>query len=139
MKRPGVAAIGGLVLLFALLLSACGIGANPDSFTVMVTNNTSRTIVDHTFFGAAYGTPDVSRNDLVITAKPGHSYGVTEDANQGTDPDRITSLSGKTLGCLPFQFSENDDSLEVKITQMVRCRDWGYKVNMPRDWPNPNY
>jgi hypothetical protein len=118
-----------------LLLQACG--ANDDPFTVTVTNNTFHTVVDHSFFTTIPGT--VNGGDPVVL-KPGRSFEESEFANEGTDPDRITSLSGRTLGCLPFQFSENAPTpINVNITQMVRCLRWGFEVNMPRDWPNPNY
>jgi hypothetical protein len=115
-----------VLLIGSFLITACG--ANDDPFTVTITNDTSQTIVDHTFFSAAYGTP-ASHNGTVIVVKPGRSAGVTEVANLGTDPDRITSLSGVTLGCLPFQFSENPPTtLDVKVTQMVHCRHWAYEA-----------
>jgi hypothetical protein len=132
--RTTTAAIASILLLVlcSLLLQACG--ANDDPFTV--TNNTSHTVIDHSFFTPIPGT---SNGGDPVVLKPGRSFDEPEDANEGTDPDRITSLSGKTLGCLPFQFSENAPKpLDVKITQMVRCRHWGYEVNMPKDWPNPN-
>ncbi len=122
----------------AILLQGCG--ANDDPFTVTIKNDTSAAIVDHSFFGAAYGTPGTSHNGQVITLTPGRSFAETEFANEGVDPDRVTSLSGKTLGCFPFQFSENaPTSVVVKVTQMVRCKNWVPESNLPRDWPNPNY
>lgn len=97
-------------------------------------------IVDHSFFGAVYGTSNTSDDGQVITLKPGHSFVENEFANEGVDPDRVTSLSGKTLGCFPFQFTENAPApVVVKVTQMVMCRDWIPESNQPKDWPNPSY
>jgi hypothetical protein len=126
--------------LTVALVSGCGIGANDDPFNVTIMNDTASTIVDHTFFDAARGDQHVSGNDQTIAAGPGASFGVTEFANLGTDPDRITTFSGRTLGCLPFQFSEDPPVQPVvKVTQMVPCRHWGNEVESPRDWPDPNY
>ena len=128
------------LILLTVLLQGCTGGFDDDVFDVTITNNTGSSIVDHTFFGAACGVKDVSPNGQVITVSPGETFAVAEFANEGTDPDRITTLSGRTLGCLPFQFSENPPVQPVvKVTQMVPCRHYGYEVTYPRDWPNPKY
>jgi hypothetical protein len=126
-----------VMFLCSLSLQACSLGANDDPFSVTVTNNTSHTVIDHSFFTTIPGT--VNGGDPIVL-QPGHSFGESEFAGEGTDPDRITSLSGKTLGCLPFQFSENAPTkIDVRVTQMVRCRHWGNEVESPKDWPNPSY
>lgn len=130
-----VVLLGVSFLASALLLQACG--ANDDPFTVTITNNTDHTVVDDSFFLPKPGTT-VSGDPVLL--KPGHSFGETEFANEGVDPDRITTPSGKTLGCFPFQFSENAPTpLVVKVSQMVPCKRWVPESNLPRDWPNPNY
>jgi hypothetical protein len=105
------------------------------SFNVTVTNNTSRTVVDHAFFITQPGT---SNGGGTVVLKPGHSFDDPEFANEGVDPDRITNLAGKTLGCFPFQFSEDVSGLRVKLTEMVPCKHWVPESNQPKDWPNPN-
>jgi hypothetical protein len=86
------------------------------------------------------GPPNTSDNGQVIVLGPGRSFAESEFANEGVDPDRITSPSGKTLGCLPFQFSENAPTpVVVNVTQMVICKHWALESNLPKDWPNPSY
>jgi len=119
----------------ALLLSACGANDNP--FTVTITNNTGQTVVDHGFFVAQPGT---SNGGGAVVLKPGQSFGEPEFANEGVDPDRITTLAGQTLGCFPFQFSENAPTpLVVNVSQMVPCKKWVPESTQPHDWPNLNY
>jgi hypothetical protein len=139
MRRRGMATLAVAVLaLLVLLLSSCG--AEDVPFTVTVSNDTSHTIIDHVFFTVNYGTKDASSNGRIVTVLPGHSFGEGEYSNEGVDPDRITNLSGKTLGCFPFQFSETPPKpLVVKVTQLVPCRHWALESNLPKDWPNPNY
>ena len=122
MRRIGTGFLAGIALLpLALMCQSCtgGLGGFEDvPFTITVTNNTSRTVVDHEFFMTKPGT--VNGGGAVVF-KPGHSYSESEFANEGVDPDRLTTLSGKTLGCFPFQFSQDDPGLRVKVSQMVRC------------------
>src|ERR1700677_5137271 len=119
----------------ALLLQACG--ANDVPFTVTISNNTGHTLIDHSFFTPKPGT---SSGDDPVVLKPGQSFGEPEFTNEGTDPDTITTVAGKVLGCLPFQFSENPSkSLVVKVTETVPCRHWAFEANSPKDWPNPHY
>ena len=112
----------------ALLLQACG--ANDDPFKVKIINDTGQTVVDHGYFE---GQPEV--------LKPGRSVDEDEFANEGVGQDRITSATGRTLGCLPFQFSENPPvEVRVKLTEMVPCRNWGNPSGNSRyDWPNRSY
>ena len=140
--RVAVVVLVSLVTVPALaglaVASGLHLGAEDVPFNVTVTNNTSRAIVDHSFFGADYGTRGTSDNDQVVVLKPGHSFGEAQYPNEGVDPDRITSLNGKTLGCLPFQFSEfPPKSLDVKVTEMVPCRHWPELSK--EDWPDPKY
>jgi hypothetical protein len=124
----------------ALLLTSCTLGAEDVPFTVTVTNNTPNTIVDHTFFGAPFGTKGRSRNFMEVTLPPGRSFGDSEFYNEGVDFDRITTLSGQTLGCLPFKFSEEPPTtLDVKVTQAIQCRHWSKYGSNRKDWPNPKY
>jgi len=118
-----------------LLLSACG--ANDDPFTVTITNDTGQTVVDHGFFVTQPGT---SNGGGAIVLKPGKSFDESEFANEGVNPDRITTSTGRPLGCFPFQFSENVPTpLVVKVSQMVPCQKWVPHTTQPHDWPNPNY
>ncbi len=133
----GVVALG---LAVVASISGIGIGANDDPFTVTITNNTPHPIVDHSSFGAAYGTKDAFDGGMIIVLKPGQSFQDAEFANEGVHPDRITSVGGKTIGCLPFQFSENvPKPLVVKVTERVPCRHWIPGSNLPKDWPDANY
>src|ERR1700677_313894 len=117
-----------ILFLVAIILQGCGLGAEDVPFTITITNDTSNTIVDHTFFS----TVPSSRGVGAVVLKPGHSFKEAEYANEGVDPDRITSLSGKTLGCFPFQFSRSTPQpFDVKVTQMVPCRRWKHLRN---DW-----
>jgi hypothetical protein len=128
----------GLIALvgIAFPLQGCTLGANDVSFTVTIQNNTSHTVVDHGYFVTKPGT---SNGDGAVVLKPGQSFGEPEFANEGVDQDRISTPSGKTLGCLPFQFSENPAiAIRVMITEMVRCHDWG-NTNSKYDWPDPKY
>lgn len=126
--------------IVALILTISACGANDDPFSVEVVNDTTQTVVAHPFFGAAYGAKDSSDNGQVVTVTPGQSFPESMVANLGTDPDRLTTLSGKTLGCLPFQFSENPPTqVTVKVTQMVKCRNWGYEKTYPKDWPDTQF
>jgi hypothetical protein len=123
------------VLVCSMLLQSCR--ANDDPFTVTVVNNTSERVIDYAFFVTIPGT---SNGGGAVLLQPGESFADPEFANLGTDPDRITTVGGKVLGCLPFQFSENPPKdVTVNITEMVRCKHWAYEANSPRDWPNPDY
>jgi hypothetical protein len=138
MARRGAAilAVGALAPL-AALLSSCTLGANDDPFNVTIKNNTSQTVVDHGYFVTRPGTSD---GGGAVVLKPGQSFGEPEFANEGVGQDKISTLSGKTLGCLPFQFSENELGLRVNVTEMVRCHSWGNPPgNSNHDWPNRNY
>jgi hypothetical protein len=126
------------VVLLSLFVSACG-GFEDYPFTVTIQNDTARTVVDHSFFGVNYGTKGASSNLLVVRVPPGHSFGEAEFENEGVDFDRITTLSGETLGCLPFQFSNQPPKpLTVEITQMVKCQRWSQYGSNRKDWPDPN-
>jgi len=125
------------VAMIAFAASAAGIslGANDDPFTVTIRNNTSQTVVDHGYFVTVPGT---SNGGGAVVLRSGQSFGEPEFANEGVDPDRITSLGGTTIGCLPFQFSENAPKpLVVKVTEMVPCRQW--PEYSKEDWPDPDY
>lgn len=121
----------------ALVCQSCsgGLGGFEDvPFTITVTDDTSQTVVDHEFFMTKPGTVD---GGGAVVFKPGHSYSEGEFSNEGVDPDKLTTLSGKTLGCFPFQFSQDDPGLRVKVSQMVPCKHWVPESNLPRDWPDP--
>jgi hypothetical protein len=123
-------AVVALGLLCGLSLQGCGLGAEDVPFNVRVINDTSHTVVDQTDEDASDST----------TLKAGQSFLDSEFTNEGVRPDRITSLSGATLGCLPFQFTNTPPAtLVVKISQMVPCRHWAVGSNIRRDWPDPKY
>lgn len=132
-RRTAVLALAALTP-FALVLCGCTLGAEDVSFTITVTNNTHQTVIDHEFFMTKPGTVD---GGGPVVFKPGHSYSESEFSNEGVDPDRLTTLSGKTLGCFPFQFSQDDPGLRVKVSQMVPCKRWVPESNLPADWPDP--
>jgi hypothetical protein len=122
----------------AMLLQGCSIGAYDDPFTVTIVNDTHQTVVDHAWF---VGMPGTSNGGGPVVLKPGGSFGESEFANEGVDQDRITTLSRKTLDCLPFQFSENPPvAIRVMLTQMLPCQNWGNPPgNTKFDWPDRNY
>lgn len=124
------------IALSAVVLGACGANDNP--FTVTIVNDTSQTVLDHGYFVTQPGT---SHGGGVVSLKPGHSFGEGEFANEGVDSDRITSLDGKTLGCLPFKFSQNPPvPVVVKISEMVPCDDSGGSSAVGgHDWPSSKY
>jgi hypothetical protein len=127
-RGAGLLVVGALVPL-AIFLQGCsgGLGGFEDvPFNVTVTNDTAHDVVAHPSF----------ENGPVLL-KPGHSFSEIQESNEGVNPDRITSVGGTTLGCLPFQFSQNVSNLRVRVTQMVPCKHWGFQENLPRDWPNP--
>ena len=119
-----VLAVGAVGIIgFAAAAAGISIGANDDPFTVTIRNNTSQTVIDYGYFVTMPGT---SNGGGAVVLGPGQSFGESEFANEGVDQDRITSVGGKTLGCLPFQFSENPPvPFEVNVTEMVPCRNWG--------------
>ena len=53
----------------------------------------------------------------------------------------VTIQSGRTLGCLPFQFSKaTPASLTVDVSRMVPCgHSLGQKVSDGHDWPFSQY
>jgi len=115
-------------LVLGLLVEGCGLGAEDVWFNVKVADNTPHAVLDQEYFGSP------------TMLKPGDSLLDHEYANEGVMPDRITSLSGQTLGCLPFQFTNTPPgTLEVKISQMVPCRHWAQGSTSLHDWPNPKY
>jgi hypothetical protein len=132
-RRTPALALAALTSL-ALFLCSCTLGAEDVPFTITVTNNTPQTVVDHEFFMTKPGT--VNGGGAVVF-KPGHSYSESEFSNEGVDPDKLTTLSGKTLGCFPFQFSQDDPGLRVKLSQMVPCKHWVPESHLPAGWPDP--
>ena len=117
-----------LLVLASLLLNACGVGAEDIPFNIKITNDTSQTVVDWADEYANYS----------VVLPPGHSFLESEYTNEGVRPDRIKSVSGQTLGCLPFQFTDTPPStLEVGISQMVPCKRWGVGSTTREDWPDP--
>ena len=137
MGRRGFATIAvGSLASIAPLLSSCGANDNP--FTVSIRNDTTQTVVDHGYFVTKRGTSD---GGGAVILKPGQSFVESEFANEGVDQDRITTLSGTRLGCLPFQFSNNPPvTIRVKVTEMVRCHNWGIPPgNSKYDWPDRKY
>ncbi len=123
MRRAPVLALS---LVLGLFVQGCGLGAEDVPFNVKVTNNTLRAVVDD---------QDETAGQSVVL-EPGQSRVDSEYTNEGVRPDRVTSISGKTLGCLPFQFTRAPPgTLEVKISQMVRCRRWAPGEQVSRDWP----
>jgi hypothetical protein len=124
------------VFLGAILLTACG--ANDGPFTVTIVNDTTQTVVDHGYFITVPGT---SNGGGRVVLKEGHSFEEDEFANEGVDADRITTLGGETLGCLPFKFSENPPvAVVVKVSEMVPCgNSGGSKAVGGADWPFPSY
>jgi len=135
-KKSVVAPVLGVMFL-ALLLTGCGIGANDDPFPVLMTNNTHQTLVDIAWFVT---TPGTSNGGGQVVLKPGQSFAEEETANLGVSQDRITTLAGKTLGCLPFQFSENPPvEITVDLTEKVPCGHWGDGKQSKHDWPYRKY
>jgi hypothetical protein len=122
----------------SLVLSGCTLGADDDPFNVKIVNNTSDTVVDHGWFVTKPGTSD---GGGPVVLKPGKSFAESEFANEGVDQDKISTPSGKTLGCLPFQFSENPPlTIRVEVTEMVQCHNWGNPPgNSKYDWPDRKY
>jgi hypothetical protein len=119
-----------LTVLLSLLLSACGLGAEDVPFNVKITNNTSHMVVDWADEYTKYS----------VALMPGRSFLESEYTNEGVRPDRIASVSGRTLGCLPFQFTDTPPTtLEVEISQMVPCKHWAIGSTIRRDWPDPKY
>ena len=101
-----------------------------------IRNNTSQIVIDYGYFVTVPGT---SNGGGAVVLRPGQSFGESEFANEGVDQDRITSVGGRTLGCLPFQFSENPPvPFEVDVTEMVPCRNWGDSESKV-DWPDAKY
>jgi hypothetical protein len=122
-----------ILTLVAVSLEGCGLGSEDVPFTVTITNDTPNTIVDHSYFSTVHS----SRGVGAVVLRPGRSFKEPEYANEGVDRDRITSLSGKTLGCFPFQFSRNaPQPFYVKVTQMVPCRP---SKHLRDDWPSVKY
>jgi hypothetical protein len=109
-------------------------------FTVTIANDTRETIIDHSFFGTNYGTKGVSgKYGQTVVVPPGQSFRESEYYNEGVDFDRITTASGTTLGCLPFQFSKQPPkTLTVRVTQMIPCQRWSQYGSDRQDWPDPN-
>src|ERR1017187_4220228 len=110
--------------------AACILAQRSRTHTASGVANTFHTVIDHTYVDA------VSK----VVLQPGQSFLDAEYTNEGVLPDRITSLSVHTLGCLPFHFTGTPShTLSVMITQMVRCRHWAAGTTSPQDWPDPKY
>lgn len=137
-KMALIVAIGALSTVgFLAAASGLTLGANDDPFTVTIRNDTSQTVTDYGYFVTV---PRTSNGGGATVLKPGHSFDESEFANEGVDQDRITSLGGKVLGCLPFQFSENPpEPFEVNVTEMVPCKNWRDEAQSKTDWPDPKY
>jgi hypothetical protein len=125
-------------MLFGVLGIGQGFDTNP--FQVRIFNNTSSTVIVHSHFGAAHGTRDDSANGMTVTLQSAHAFDDTVIANEGVEQDRVSDRAGKTMGCLPFQFSENTPAtITVKITEMVPCKSWVIGQSSKEDWPNHNF
>lgn len=138
MKQGGLGMLTFIGLaLVALLLAGCTVGANDDPFSVKIVNDTPHTVVDHAWFVNRPGTSD---GGGPVVLEPGHFFDESEFANEGVGQDRISTPTGKTLGCLPFQFSENPPTtIIVHIAEMKPCGKWGDFKQSKHDWPDPNF
>jgi hypothetical protein len=136
-KKKRLVCLVVLIVGLSLLLEACG--ALDVWFPATIVNDTSQPVLVHTVFGSVYGTKGrTPKHPLVVALKPGDSFQAHEYSNEGVDPDRVTNLAGRTLGCLPFQFHKTPPTpVSVGISQMVPCRDWVRRSTMPHDWPDP--
>jgi hypothetical protein len=130
LRRSSRISLLALFVVTSLLLSACGLGAEDIPFNVKITNDTSHTVVDWADEYANYS--------VVLT--PGHSFLESEYTNEGVRPDRIELVSGQTLGCLPFQFTNTPPTtLDVRVSQMVPCKGWVVGSTTRQDWPDPKF
>jgi len=140
LKITAIVMVAWIGLAVILGVSGIGQGFDTNPFSIRIVNDTSATVIVHSHFGAAYGTVDESANGMTITLLPALGFDDTVIANEGVEQDRVTNLSGKTLGCLPFQFSENTPStLTVNVTKMVPCKKWTEWQTSKKDWPDPKY
>jgi hypothetical protein len=122
----------GLGLLM-VTLEACG--AQDAGFNLELKNDTSNSVVVRPCNG------ECQSFVAAITLHPGQSLGTAQDADGVLRPIEISSLSNKTLGCLPFRFnrtpSKNTDAL---ISQLRPCSVLkGLDEDEGPGWPYPQY
>jgi hypothetical protein len=120
-----------LVLLLILDLSACG--AEDNSFNLELKNNMSMPVVVMICNGYGSCASVVYRTIL----KSGEYLPTAQEADGISRPVQVRSLSGRTIGCLPFRFSRVPPATAVvTLSGAVPCgSSLGIKEAHGRDWP----
>lgn len=125
-----MAALTVSIVSASIVLQACG--ADDITFQAKVINNSPNAVVDRQC--------NITCNRFFtrVVLRPGQSTNDNESPDGVQEPDRITSLSGKVLGCLPFRFANVPSAqVAVKISQMVPCGESdGTDKTHGHDWPN---
>jgi hypothetical protein len=106
--------------LCALLLQACGAEDVP-GFSLELKNNLSMSV-------KVQPCVQVTCKSFAATVilKPDHVMSTPQTADGIFRPYRVTSLSGATVGCLPFKFKRNPvGKAVVEIGQSVSCGNSG--------------
>jgi hypothetical protein len=122
------------------LLAGTGCVANDTLFDFNVTNNMGFAVIIRQC-GNASCTNTSPPYSSPITLKNGQSYPDAGDPDGVLRAEKVFSLSGKTLGCLPFRFSDTPPAtFAVRISQMVPCdRSGGSSAVGGHDWPSRRY
>lgn len=129
--RSRIGMIAAAIALSSVILAACGASDVP-GFLLTVHNDLPRTVnID----------PCIHNNCESFAAevrlKPGADFSSPQTADGALRPFKVTTLSGQTLGCMPFQFHRNPPPQAViDISRMVPCGGTGGSASVSgRDWP----
>jgi hypothetical protein len=118
-----------------MCVQACG---DNNLFSVKVENDLSETVV----VGACNGyAPSCSSVAYSLTLSPGVSSSTSQEPDGTFRPMKVSTKSGRTLGCLPFRFDNvTPPTFVVRVSQMVPCgQSLGRKTTEGHDWPDAKY
>jgi hypothetical protein len=121
-------ALFGLLIAVQIILASCGRGGGPFNFGLY--NNLHETVVLKTCSNTKC--TSTFNATTFVPGQRAQDVGVPDGAPRA---EALFSLSGRELGCLPFQFSTTPPgNLQVYLSELIPCGHSGGVHG--HDWPS---